>query len=262
LPPPGRPAARSDRRARFGFWWGPLVGAAATVIVAAGLLIALLGWLERQADDQSGPEPPDVPTLIRSGKDALAEGKLYVAIRHFNHARQRAATHEGTLSAIELRDLEHLGLQTALLADLLRESPAEILQFAASLREDEWQVQFNGRYRGYALIFDDWVRRDAAGTYSLEVLEVRAPGEPARIDLAGLKVLKSIPLDQPRRLLFGARLASVAREPPGVWVIRFDPDSGVLITDEEAAKACCPQPLEPELQETLKRQSAWVGARP
>jgi hypothetical protein len=45
-------------------------------------------------------------------------------------------------------------------------------------------------------------------------------------------------------------------------VIRLDPDSGVLLTDEDAAGACCPRPLDPPLRAVLAEQAAWAQALP
>ena len=70
---------------------------------------------------------------------------------------------------------------------------------------------------------------------------------------------------EPRRMLFGARLAGLAREERGghgLWVIRLDPDSGVLLTDEDTAGACGPRPLDPGLREVLRRQADWAAALP
>jgi hypothetical protein len=92
--------------------------------------------------------------------------------------------------------------------------------------------------------------------------QVRAGAEPARIDVGGLKLLAALPIERPPRLLFGARLAAVAREVPGVWVVRFAPNSGVLLTDEGAVMASCPPPIDVEMQELLHRQEQWVGDLP
>jgi hypothetical protein len=66
-------------------------------------------------------------------------------------------------------------------------------------------------------------------------------------------------------MLFGARLAGLEREERGghgLWVIRLDPDSGVLLTDEDAAGACCPRPLDDGLRAVLRRQADWAAALP
>ena len=39
-----------------------------------------------------------------------------------------------------------------------------------------------------------------------------------------------------------------------MWVIRFEPNSAVLLTDEGATAACYPGPMDAELQALLRRQ--------
>jgi hypothetical protein len=66
-------------------------------------------------------------------------------------------------------------------------------------------------------------------------------------------------------MLFGARLAGLGREERGghgLWVIRLDPDSCVLLTDEEIAGACCPRPLDEALRAVLRQQAEWAAALP
>lgn len=60
----------------------------------------------------------------------------------------------------------------------------------------------------------------------------------------------------------GARLDSIARDEAGVWVIRFKPDSGVLLTDAEVAATASPLPLDDELQAVLRRQAEWAAELP
>ena len=73
-------------------------------------------------------------------------------------------------------------------------------------------------------------------------------------ELSDLGLLRRLPLDRPQRLLFGARLASVRREPGRGWVVRLEADSGVLITDPGAAVACFLSPEDEEVHELLQRQ--------
>jgi hypothetical protein len=67
-----------------------------------------------------------------------------------------------------------------------------------------------------------------------------------------------LPLEEPTRLLFGARLARVRRDTPSSWEVRFEPDSGVLLTDPGAAAVCCPFLGEAELRALLQRQAGWL----
>ncbi len=132
-------------------------------------------------------------------------------------------------------------------------------------RAEEREAHFNDRYRNKAVIFDDAVMRNATGRFELAVFEVRAPGEAARVELNDLKLLNSLPLAEPQRMLFGARLARLAREERGghgSWVIHLDPDSAVLLTEEDTAGACCPRPLDDDLRSVLQRQAGWMATLP
>jgi hypothetical protein len=70
--------------------------------------------------------------------------------------------------------------------------------------------------------------------------------------------LQLVPLDPPPRLIFGGRLAGLAREAGGGWVVRFEPDSGVLLTDAAALAACSPVPPDADALQTLRRQEEWL----
>jgi hypothetical protein len=246
------------------YWLGPAIAAALTLAVIVAIFILVIPTL-------APPAPPaetnrdEVRDLIRAGREALRREDFRIAVARFEEARRRSEARPETLSPAEARELSRLGPQAKLVADLLSESLDEILERAAGTREEERQLQFDLRYKGRAVIFDDVVSRDAAGRFNLTGYEVRAPGEPARVELNDLKLLSALPLAEPRRMLFGARLAGLGREERGghgLWVIHLDPDSGVLLTDEEAAGACCPRPLDTELRAVLSRQAEWAAALP
>jgi hypothetical protein len=246
------------------YWVGPVLAAvltlAAVVVIFSRLIPALAPAPSPAGDNQAD----DVRRLASAGREALRREEFRGAAARFAEARRRHDERPDLLSAAEARDLARLERQAALVADLMSESLGEILQRAAGAREEERQAQFDLRYRGKAVIFDDVVARDGAGRFALAVYEVRAPGEPARVELSDLKLLGALPLAEPRRMLFGARLAGLAREElggHGLWVIRLDPNSGVLLTDEDTAGACCPRPLDAGLREVLRRQGEWAGAQ-
>jgi hypothetical protein len=141
-----------------------------------------------------------------------------------------------------------------LLAQLLDNPLEEILQQAMQVRnEEEWHAKF-ADHRGRSVFFDDVLRRDASGRPVLGSYVLRAADVQARVALEELLLLRQLPLDPPRRWLFGARLASCRREEGGVWTIRFEPDSAVLVTDEAVAAAFWPGPLDEELRALLRYQ--------
>lgn len=261
LAPAGAEPPAAPRR----YWLGPALAAALTlaaVALAFSFLIPALAPPEARPRDS---RPEEVRGLVAAGREALRDERFRVAVDRFAEARRRRDERPGALTAAEGRELDRLRRQAALLQDLLSESLGEILQSAAGTREEERQARFKQRYHNQAVIFDDWVTRDAAGKFELSTYEVRAPGEPARVELNDLKLLAALPLAEPRRLLFGARLAALSREERGghgLWVIHLDPESGVLLTDEEVACACCPRPLDADLRAVLQRQAEWAAALP
>src|SRR5262249_3669458 len=201
---------------------------------------------------------------LESADAALAEGRLRRAVEEFSKARELALQRPDVLSAAQHRALLQRHREASLVADLLSESLDEILLRAARSPEEEWKAQFEKRYRGpgqaNAVIFDAEVRRDAAGSYHVD-WDLKPGDEPARLDINDLAVLHDLPLNEPRRLLFGARLGSIAREQNGVWVVRFDPSSGVLLTDPHVVAACYPAPGDDTVRPLLEQQKAWTEER-
>jgi hypothetical protein len=238
-------------------WRWPLLAAAVTLLAVGGVFAALFVHFGQRVPPTEALKPEEITDHVKSGERALAAGKFRLATDELQAALALLKQHPEGLPAAEGRRVLRLERQADLLADLLSESLGEILQSAAGRQEEEWQAQFARRYRDRAVVFDADVRREAPGVFHLDY-QVRAGAEPARIDLGGLKFLAALPVDRPPRLLFGARLASVSREFPGVWVVRFTSDSGVLLTDVGAVTASCPPPIDEELLDVLHRQEKWV----
>jgi hypothetical protein len=245
--------------ARSSLWRRPLLAAVFTLVIVAAALVVLLGVLIRR--DQS-PEHPSAH--MEAGRQAWTEGKLRRAADEFDAARRLYLQNPSALSLSQARELEQCQRLAHLLADLLTESVGEILQRATRLQEDDWRAQFQQRYKGpgkaNAVIFAMQVHRNGAGQYEHD-WDLKLDNEKARMELGGLKVLHALPLEQPRQLLFGARLGSIAREQNGVWVVRFESDSGVLLTDLSAARARCPPDMAKELPALLEQQRAWLQGK-
>src|SRR5579883_2421730 len=238
-------------------WRRPLLAALLTLVAAAGILAALLPHLLRPA--YPSPEPRTLADDMQAGQRALAQGKFQSAARALKAAWDRQAEHPDRLSRAQRRRLAQLHRQADLLSDLSSESLEEILRHAADLIADpeEWQREFTKRYRGKAVVFNTEVRPDPARKFQLDYT-VFLDDRPAQLDLANVQLLDLLPLEKPQRLLFGLRLARVDLQAGGVWVIHFEPDSGVLLTDPDAAAACCLQPVE-ELEEVVRRQRLWLA---
>jgi hypothetical protein len=224
-------------------------------LAAIGMLLLLIKpYLRRVPETGRPPTPAAVlHARIEAGQRALREGSFRLARNELSTAVTLRDRNPDLLGREEHRQLDQLHRQSDLLARLLDHSLEEILQQAMHQRDDaEWREKFED-YRGRTVLFDDVLRvtmgRPALGNYV-----VRRSGVEARVALEDLTLLQQLPLDPPRRWLFGARLASCRREEGGVWVIRFEPDSAVLLTDEGAAAACHPGPMDAELKAVLRRQ--------
>jgi hypothetical protein len=219
-------------------------------------------YLTRNPSPTSAAVPPDLAAVqghVAAGQQALAEGHFRVARRRLALAIDLQRRQRSLLPPAEQRRLVQMHRQADLLSGLLSTSLQEVLQHGLRVRdEEEWQEQFDD-YRGRAVLFDDVVRRDAAGRPTLAVYTVAAGGVPARVALEDLTLLHRLPLDPPRRMLFGGRLDRVVREEGGAWIVHFQPDSGVLVTDPGAAAACWPAPLGDDVLEVLKRQEEWLA---
>jgi hypothetical protein len=254
LPPAALPAARLRRLLP---WTIPAV--------AVALLLALFLLWPRTGPDGGRPAVENgldaIRTRTAAGSKALGDGNFQVAVEELDAARQLAQKSPRVLPLSEARQLAQLYRQATLLADLLSESLGELLDRAAGLEEREWQAIFQRRYLDRAVVFDATVRRDAAGQYQLGY-RVWAGLEAGRVAIEDLKLLAQLPLEKPQRLLFGARLAAIRREPPGEWVVHFDPASGVLLTHPGAVTACLFNPPDAELQQVLRLQEGWLADLP
>lgn len=245
-------------------WRTPVLAGLVTLAVVVGLFTYFLPRLLTP----TGPAVPtedtaaQIRTHIRAGMEELGAGNFQVARQKFEAGQALRQQHPGALSPRESRELNHLDRQAGLLADGSADSLQEILRQAVVQEAREWQILFGKRYHGKAIVFDGWVRRDVAGQVQLLDYHVFVNNEAVRLEWKELQLLHYLPLHEPQRLLFGARLASARREDRAEWVIRFLPESGVLITDPGAAAAACLGRWDASLEEVLQRQSMWVTELP
>jgi hypothetical protein len=200
-----------------------------------------------------------VPTLkerLARGHKLLTEGSFRLAMEEMNPAARPLDL--SPLDGAERRRWRQVQRQAALFADLLPEPLEDIIRHGAGVKEQEWQADFRHRFLGKALVLDAEFRKPPGGTW--EVLYPLFHGQDrARLIVADLKILESVPSAEPLRLVVGVRLASVRLENPGpAWVVRFEPDSGVFVTDSTAAFRVCPALAAPEALSVLERQKGWI----
>jgi hypothetical protein len=255
-----RPAAAAAARAPHRLLWRLALAAVAAAALGSIVLYLVLHPLlsPRPASSEPVQKPDEARQSLEAGRQALAAGSYRRARQLFKDALEQAGIQPEGLTAEEARELARLDRQADLLARLLPLSLEELLHQGRHVSDDhEWQQMFADYYQGRTVLFDDVVRRNAAGRPVLALYAVTDGGVSARLALEDLTLWQRVPLDPPARLLFGARLQRLAREEGGAWVVRFEPDSGVLLTDAKAAATVCPVPLEADLLEVLHRQASW-----
>lgn len=238
----------------------PLMAALVTLAVVLTAFAWLLPSLIRQKPIPANPSGvvEEVRAHVMSAKRALAEGKYHQALKEIDAAKDLSDRTPNALDRYERSRFEQLHRQCDLLEHLLDLPLHEIVIQASSAPEGEWPTRFADRYQNRSVLFDDLVRQDAFSQPMLSTYEVRLDDEKVRLAVDELTLLRRLPLEPPRRLFFGARLAKVSREPGG-WVIHFDPDSGVLLTDPDAALCV---PVDEELEKVLAWQEKWLRNHP
>jgi hypothetical protein len=233
------------------------VASVVVLLVAFAVLWPLLGRRPR-SDDEDRREELDLAGQIEAGRRALGQGKFHVARRLLAEAMALRQQHPDSLSAADSRRLARLHREAELLARLLPVKLEEVARQARLVRDSaEWALQM-AYYRQCSVVFDDVVRRDADNRPALLTYVVDVDKDSARLALEELTLLNTLPLDDRPRLIFGARLRNCEREPGGGWVIRFEPDSGVLLTEVDATAIALSVPPDKALEQTLARQQGWL----
>jgi hypothetical protein len=230
-----------------------LIAAAATLVLVAGGLVLFFSRLsDRPSGDRDGEtKHPPIAEVVEDGRKKLSEGKFHEAAQVLQEARQRGERHP---------ELVQLHRQAALCKDRSDLSLEEIIEKGQAQRAGqtrEWEAKLKN-YLGRSILFDDVVQRDPDGTCRLINYEVTVGDEQAILKL-DLDLLRQLPeLRQPRRVIFGARLANVSHGEGKTWVIEFERNSGVLLTDEGAASILFLGSTDHALGEVLREQARWV----
>jgi hypothetical protein len=233
-----------------------------TLSLLVGLFVLLRPYLMRAP--AANPDLQQMRGRIEAGRLALTQGRFQKASDELRGAWQQAKDKPEGLSAAELRELTQLYRQADLLAGLLSQSLQEMLEQAQASEADEWQARFRKEYEGKSILFDTSARLDARDTPDLSFKTVQVGEVQARLALDRIRLLSQLPLGfQARRLVFGARLSAFGREAGGRWVIEFHPDSGVLLTDPDAFRACAPTLVDrdPEVLTLLRTQKEWSAGK-
>jgi hypothetical protein len=215
---------------------------------------------ERPAETELSRRPPE--KLLRLAQEHLSQGHFHLAMSAAGAALASLRKKPELSATPEHRALEQLYREASVLSDLSPLSLTEIIEAGGRLSAAEWDAVFPHRYQGQSVVLDMEVRR-VAGRYQHSLLlfpsATAAPQDAALLELDGLEVLARLPLEEPQRLIFAARLQSVRQEKQaGAWVVRLAPDSGVLLSDPNAAVHLCPALNDVAARQVLDRQRGWL----
>jgi hypothetical protein len=244
--------------------WKILLPLGLAITATLALIVFLLQGNGKPPGNARPPSDDPAPHLA-AARTALDQGNFRTALKDL--ASAEASQKSLPVPLAERRKLTQLRRQAALMADLIPVPLEELLQEANDLGPEEWRLVFTDRYRGKAVLFDAEVYRTAAGNYEVYYV-LRAAGQPVRIAVGDLDMIKELGknmcLDQPTRLIMGGRLADIGPEPGDNWVIHFQPESGVLLTDRAILLVACPGYRKglPGLKRTLNRQAEWLTILP
>lgn len=244
-------ALRRWRTAWVNWWTRP------RLVAVLGLMVVLAtGWWSWTTARQAR-FARQLESSLAAGRKAFAAGDLAAAESALATAGQ-AARGLGGQTPPERWALQ-LEREIALWTNLAPNPLEELLlnpQMSDRDRQQDWVAKFQEEYGGRTLIFDIWVEKRLAAVEPADPGPADNPGEPGvvveaemlpvvvaswnlsvgrtrvALDLANQPLLIDLPLNEPRRVICGARLVGI--RPPTVadrpWLIELDPKSFALLT--------------------------------
>lgn len=227
-------ARQAPLRWRTRDWLMPLAGTAAAFIV---VVVAIAAFMSRDSSSASRQDHErERQVRFTQARELLSRGHFALA-----HEILRELVDGKAFSHLPpTSEMQSLAAEAGLLVDLLDEPIESLLVTASGMDQLEWERQFNHRYRGKSFILDAEFQRDERAGVTCSY-RIEAGKEPARFEFGNVPVLRELPVGQPRRLLLGVRLESIRRETPGpAWVVRFAPETAIVITDPAIAAQLCP----------------------
>jgi hypothetical protein len=163
----------------------------------------------------------------------------------------------------ESREVDQLAREVALFADLPERSLEELFQAVRSTSPQDAVEHFQGKLKNPSLILDIYVSPSAADPDTFRVdAKVMVGSDATRIDLSDCRLFKLLSPGPSTRVIFGARIQSVERTKESEdWIIRFMPESGLLITSELCLEKIN-WPVDEATRTLLERQAKWVLDQP
>lgn len=257
------PQAFSPKRTPFLPWrlLALAVGCACLLLLGIYLLIAFF-FPHLPFSLESNPETAR-NNVQEAAKAHVIKADQYIGLGHFSLALEQL----DALAALQLHHselwekaggLDYQRKEIALYVDLLGDSLENLLEQAIDLPEQEFQQLFTKRYLHKAVILDTEVIRLAEDrithSYTLQV-----GGQQGKLNLQNLAFFANLPTGKPQRVLFGARLASIHRQKPGMWIIEFNPESLTLLTNPAALAISCPALSNETTRKLLAKQQDLVN---
>lgn len=221
----------------------PLVLVSVMLLVVSTFAVRL--WRHRREN-----LPHEAEVNYVQGTEALENGE-------FDSAKRKLAVAASDFKSLGIRDgrgrqSRQLANEAAILADRATRTLEEIIEEAARYDPPEkWPSRFETIYRGQAVIIDSEVAavpaHSASGSYELthRIFVGRSPGRRGRIDLKGFKLFEALKPVKSQRVTFGARLESLTLD-GNEWVLGLEPDSGVIMTNQDALEKADWTPLAEE----------------
>jgi hypothetical protein len=239
---------------------GPALAAILSLLVIGILLALTLPRLARPA-----PGPPEsteaLEAALREGEQLLHEGKFHLSWQKLKEAVSLRAEGKGDVGQPLSWRLSSLYHQADALANLVPIPLEEVVRQARFERNPrEWEERWK-QFDGKAVLFDGVVKLDRFSRVTLPDIPIIADGQEARLELDDVALMNEVPLESNRRMIFAVKLKACARDKDGLWVVRFHPKSGVLMTEAVAVEAACSVPLDDGAKKVLAWQARWVANR-
>ncbi len=258
-PPAASPSAPLAGRP---IWFWPVIAAGTTLLLAALFFTVLIAYYVSDTDANRGTRRPTAEAVEqhwKEGQRAWADHDFPQALREFSEAATPLEQSPDLLPLARRRLLLNQRREAELLADWAN-SPKGAKQPELLFGNLNVDPDLLGVYRHHVLVFDVDVRRDPLGQYHIEYRRPKI-GDLVRLDVQNFKLLQKLPLTEPLHLIFAARLADARHTADGPWLVTLEPDSGVLLTDIEAANFVTGPPLD-QRAEAIQRQTKWVEDSP
>jgi hypothetical protein len=218
------------------------------LVIVPLFVLATVAW--RYREHRKLEYPAIVERGLKEGISALDSAAFDKAYQLLSAAKSAVDGLGGDVDGAE--EIRRAADEAGIFVKLITQDLGELLAEAGQTDPDTWASRFDSVYKGRSIFVDSIITAVPDGTASSRyelLLRIVPPGEATRrdgqpdlvaeIDLTGFKLFELVGPERGSRVPFGARLASFKYDATGTgasrgWVIRLEPDSGVIITHTKA----------------------------